>query len=146
MIKSILQDTVVSVQVYKAADNEALTGAGVDMQNFRRVAFIVGAAGGEDFSTWSIKAQHDDASNFGSAADILGTAVAFSTVASPSTDGVAILEIVEPTKRYVRPVITVPNVNTAKVTFCIAVKWGPNNKPTSNAAGELHVSPASGTA
>lgn len=145
-MKSILQDTVVSVQVYKAADNESLTGAGVDMQNFTGVAFIVGAAGGEDFTTWSIKAQHDDASGFGTAADIVGSAVAFSTVASPSTDGVAILEIVEPIKRYVRPIITVPNVSTAKVTFCIAVKWGPKNKPTSNATGELHVSPASGTA
>lgn len=145
-MQSILQDTVVSIQVYTAADNEPLTGVGVDMKGFSGVAFIVGAAGGEDFATWSIKAQHDDASGFGTAADIAGSAVAFATVASPSTDGLAVLEIVEPIKRYVRPVITAPNVSTAKITFCVAVKWGPKNRPTSNATGELHVSPASGTA
>lgn len=143
---SILKDSVVSVQTYKAADNEALTGSGVDMKGFRAVAFIVGAAGGEDFSTWSIKAQQDTDSAYGTAADLVGTATAFSTVASPSTDGVAILEIVEPKERYVRPVITVPNVSTAKITFCIAVRYGAEDLPTTNATGELHVSPAEGTA
>lgn len=143
---SILKDSVVSVQTYKSADNEALTGSGVDMKGFRAVAFIVGAAGGEDFSTWSIKAQQDTDSAYGTAADLVGTATAFATVASPSTDGVAILEIVEPKERYVRPVITVPNVSTAKITFCIAVRYGAEDLPTTNATGELHVSPAEGTA
>lgn len=143
---NILKDTVVSIQTYKSADNESLTGSGVDMKGFRGVAFIVGAAGGEDFSTWSIKAQQDTASNFGTAADLAGTATAFSTVASPSTDGIAILEIVEPTERYVRPVITVPNVSTAKITFCIAIRYGAEELPTTNATGELHASPAEGTA
>lgn len=143
---NILKDTVVSIQTYKAADNETLTGSGVDMKGYRGVAFIVGAGGGEDFSTWSVKAQQDTDSAYGTAADLLGTATAFATVASPSTDGVAILEIVEPKERYVRPVITVPNVSTAKVTFCIAIRYGGSALPTSNATGELHVSPAEGTA
>ncbi len=104
---SILYDTLVSIQVYKSADNESLTGTGVDMKGYRGVAFIVGAAGGEDFSTWAIKAQQDSASGFGTAADLAGSSKTFSTVASPSTDGLAILEIVEPTERYVRPIITV---------------------------------------
>lgn len=143
---SILKDSVVSIQTYKAADNESLTGSGVDMMGFRAVAFIVGAAGGEDFSTWSIKAQQDTDSAFGTAADLVGTAVAFSTVASPSTDGLAILEIREPQERYVRPVITVPNVSTPKITFCIAIRYGAEDLPTTNATGELHVSPAEGTA
>jgi hypothetical protein len=143
---SILKDSVVSVQTYKSADNEALTGSGVDMKGFRSVAFIVGAAGGEDFSTWSVKAQQDTDSAFGTAADLLGTATAFATVASPSTDGVAVLEIREPTERYVRPVITVPNLSTAQVTFCIAIRYGADNLPTTNVTGELHVSPAEGTA
>jgi len=143
---NILKDTAVSVQTYKSADNETLTGAGVDMKGFRGVAFIVGAAGGEDFSTWSVKAQQDTASNFGTAADLAGTATAFSTVASPSTDGIAVLEIVEPTERYVRPVITVPNVSTAKIAFCVAIKYGAEELPVGSNVGELHVSPAEGTA
>lgn len=143
---NVLYDTVVSIQTYKSADNEALTGAGVDMKGFRGVAFIVGAAGGEDFSTWAIKAQQDTDSAFGTAADLLGTSKTFSTVASPSTDGIAVLEIVEPTERYVRPVITVPNVSTAKIAFCIAIKYGAEELPVSGNVGELHVSPAEGTA
>jgi len=146
MLMSMLEDTVVSIQVYKAADNETLTGSGVDMKGYRRVAFIVGAAGGEDFSTWAIKAQQDVSSAFGSAADLLGTAKTFSTGASPSTDGVAVLQIVEPTERYVRPIITVPNVSTAKVTFCVAIRFGAKELPVSGNVGELHVSPAEGTA
>lgn len=43
-----------------------------------------------------------------------------------------------------RPVITVPNVSTAKVTFCIAVRYGAEELPTTNATGELHVSPGRG--
>lgn len=143
---SILYDTVVSIQVYKSADNESLTGTGVDMKGYRGVAFIVGAAGGEDFSTWAIKAQQDSASGFGTAADLAGSSKTFSTVASPSTDGLAILEIVEPTERYVRPIITVPNVSTAKVTFCLAIRYGAEELPVSGNVGELHVSPAEGTA
>lgn len=143
---NVLKDSVVSIQTYKGtADNETLTGTGVDMKGYRGVAFIVGAAGGEDFSTWSIKAQQDSASNFGTAADLVGTATAFSTEDTP-TDGLAILEIVEPKERYVRPIITVPNVSTAKPVFCIAIKYGAQEVPTSNATGELHVSPAEGTA
>lgn len=143
---NILKDTAVSIQTYKSADNESLTGAGVDMKGYRGVAFIVGAAGGEDFSTWSVKAQQDTDSAFGTAADLVGTATAFSTIASPSTDGLAILEIVEPKERYVRPVITVPNVTTAKITFCIAIRYGAEELPVSGNVGELHVSPAEGTA
>lgn len=143
---SILHDTAVSIQVYKSADNESLTGAGVDMKGYRAVAFIVGAAGGEDFSTWAIKAQQDSASGFGTAADLAGSSKTFSTVASPSTDGLAILEIVEPTERYVRPIITVPNASSAKITFCVAIRYGAEELPVSGNVGELHVSPAEGTA
>lgn len=143
---SIYKDSVVSIQTYKGtADNESLTGAGVDMKGFRAVAFIVGAAGGETFSTWSIKAQQDSDSGFGTAADLVGTATAFATADTP-TDGLAILEIVEPKERYVRPIITVPNVSTAKNVFCIAIKYGAEVLPTTNATGEQHVSPAEGTA
>lgn len=67
-------------------------------------------------------------------------------MASPSTDGVAVLEIVDPRERYVRPVITVPNVSAAKITFCVAVRFGAKNLPVSTNVGELHVGPAEGTA
>lgn len=143
---SVLHDTKMSIQVYKSADNESLTGAGVDTLGYRGVAFVVGAAGGEDFATWAIKAQQDSASGFGTAADLVGSSKTFSTVASPSTDGLAVLEITEPRERYVRPVITVPNVSTAKITFCVAILFGAKNLPVGANVGELHVNPAEGTA
>jgi hypothetical protein len=53
---SILKNTKISIQSLKAADNETLTGAGVDMLGFDSVCFIPVALKGEALS-FSIKAQ-----------------------------------------------------------------------------------------
>jgi hypothetical protein len=54
------------------------------------------------------------------------------------------LEIIQPRERYVRPVLTIPNW-TAVAAGCIAIRHRAKTVPGSN-AGELHLSPAEGTA
>lgn len=141
-MKSILRDAVISIQALKSADNETLTGTGVDMQGFKSVIFIVGALKGEALS-FTLKAASAAASDYSDAADLAGTSQTFTTAVG--TDGLASLEIHEPPERYVRPVVGVPNATAATPTFCIAIKFNPDLKPQSN-TGELHVAPAEGTA
>src|SRR5512136_287125 len=86
------------------ADNETLNGAGVDMFGYQGVAFFAAAQKGE-IATYGLKAQQDTASNFGTAADLAGSNVAFATAVA--TDGFAFVEIHNPTERYVRPVLVV---------------------------------------
>jgi hypothetical protein len=141
-VKTIFKDGLVTLQALKAADNEALEGSGVDMAGFEGVTFIAGALKGEALD-FSIKAQQDSASDYSTAADLEGTAKAFSTTIA--ADSVVTLEIVKPRERYVRPVITVPNASAATPTFCVAIRWGARVMPQTN-AGEQHISPAEGTA
>jgi len=141
-MKSILKDTVISIQALKAADNETLTGSGVDMQGFEAVAFIAGALEGEALG-FSIKAQQAAASDYSDAADLAGTSVAFTT--SVGAKGLTTLEIVQPNERYVRPLVTVPDAAVATPTFCLAIQFKAADVPQAN-AGELHVSPLEGTA
>ncbi|MBI9042919.1 MAG: hypothetical protein JEZ06_00450 [Anaerolineaceae bacterium] len=134
-----------SIQSLKAADNETLTGSGVDMLGFESVMFIAGALKGEALD-FAMKAQQDIESAFGTAADLEGSSDAFSTTVY--VDGLASLDIHQPQERYVRPVITVPNAAAATPVFCIAIKYNPKNYPVSSQGGafEQHVSPDEGTA
>lgn len=136
-------DKKYSVQTLKAADNETLTGTGVDMSGYEGVDFYVVALEGEALS-FSIKAQQDSDAAFGTAADLLGTATTFTTTIPAK--GEAVLRIHQPAERYVRPIITVPNANTATPVACVAVQYGARVLPYAQALGELHVSPAEGTA
>ena len=141
---NVYENSVVSVQAIKPdANNETINGAGVDMLEYGAVTFIVVAQKGES-ANFSIKAQQAQQSDYSDAADLAGTAVSFSTTAS--VDGVAVLEIRRPRERYVRPVVTVPTLSAAKAVCVIAIKHSPTRVPTTNVTGELHVSPAEGTA
>lgn len=143
MLHSILKDTKISIQALKSADNETLTGATLDMQGYDSVTFIVGALQGEALS-FSIKAQQDSDSAMGSAADLAGTSVAFTTGAS--ADGLTALEIHGVQERYCRALVIVPNAAAATPTFCIAIQWNAKTAPYASAVGEVHNSPAEGTA
>ncbi len=139
---SILKNCKISIQSLKAADNETLTGAGVDMLGFDSVAFIPVALKGEALS-FSIKAQQAAVSDYSDAADLVGTSVAFATAVG--TDGLTCLEIHNPSERYVRPLTIVPNATAATPTAVLAIQFNAKDLPQTN-AGELHVSPAEGTA
>jgi hypothetical protein len=139
---SILKNTKISISALKAADNEALTGATLDMTGFDSVAFVAGALEGEALN-FSIKGQQGTASDMSDAADLLGTSVAFSTTIPAK--GLTTLEIHQPNERYVRPIVTVPNASAATPTFCLAIQFNAKDMPQVN-SGELHISPAEGTA
>ncbi len=143
MIKSIYHDTAVAVEVTKVdADNEVVTGAGVDMSGFEGVAFIAVVGKGE-VAAHSLKAQQDTDSAFGTAADLAGTAKAFSSAVA--ADGIAVLDIYQPQERYVRPLLTVANVGTARPAMIISIRYGARISPQVN-VGEFHQAPDEGTA
>lgn len=143
-INSIFEDAQPDAQLVKVdADNETLYGAGVDMLGYQGVVFIATAGKGE-VGTVALKAQQDSDSGYGTAADLLGTSVSFATAVA--TDGFAFLEIVRPSKRYVRPALVVPNFGTARPVSVVAIRYGKNWRPETNADGEIHISPAEGTA
>lgn len=139
----MIENVVASIEALKAGDNEALTGAGVDMLGYDGVLFLAGALEGEALN-FSIKAQQAAVAAFTNAADLAGTALAFST--TTTLKGLAALDIYRPVERYVRAVVTVPNAAAATPTFCVALRYNAKTVPVSNSVAELHVSPAEGTA
>ena len=139
---SILKNCKLSIQSLKAADNESLTGAGVDMLGYDSVCFVPLALKGEALD-FTIKAQQGTDSSFTDAADLVGTSVAFSTTIA--ADALSGLEIHQPRERYVRPVTAVPNATTATPVAVLAIQFNAKDLPQSN-SGEVHVSPAEGTA
>jgi hypothetical protein len=69
--------------------------------------------------------------------------VAFTTAIG--TDGLSGLEIHTPNERYVRPLVVVPNATAATPTAVLAIQFNAKEIPQTN-AGEVHISPAEGTA
>lgn len=125
------------------ADNQALNGAGVDMTGYEGVVFFAYAKKGEA-KTYKLKLQQDSAANYGSAADLAGTEISFATTVG--ADGFAFSDLQHPTKQYVRPVLTVPDVITPNSVAIIALRYGKVLTPVTNADGEYHNAPAEGEA
>lgn len=125
------------------ADNETLSGVGCDMLGYQGVIFIV-SVDGLEVANFSIKVQQDSASAFGTAADLEGSSVAFST--GIGTNGFAFVEIKNPLERYLRPQVIVPNVTTPTAVSVVSIMYGKDWLPETNTDGELHTSPAEGTA
>lgn len=142
--QSILEHMQPDIQYISAiADNASYNGAGVDMLGYQGVVFIAVAKQGE-IATYGLKVQQDTVSNFATAADLAGTNVVFSTAVS--TDGFGFVEVKNPIERYLRPVLVVPNVTTPNSVAMIALRYGKDLQPETNADGELHTKPAEGTA
>ncbi len=143
---SFLRNAKVSISTLKFnADNETLNGVALDMQGFDSVAFIAFANSGEAFATHAIKGQMDDDSGMTDASTMASTAITFATTTAASGHGLTTLEVHQPLKRWVRPVLTVPNFTTPRAVGCIAIRFNAREVPQTN-AGELHVSPAAGAA
>lgn len=78
-------------------------------------------------------------------ADIEGSSVA---VAGTDDDKIKYIELVKPTKRYVR-LVFVNDASNATAQSAVYIQGGPRTKPVthdSNVEGEMHVSPDEGTA
>lgn len=136
----------ITVQVAKGtADNENLTGSGIDMTGYSGVLFIGGMMSGEA-GTITMKAQQAGSADYSDAADLLGTAVTAVAGTAATSYACAILEIVNPQERYVRPILAVPNLDAANAAWVVGIAYGPDILPVTNSNAELHQSPAEGTA
>jgi hypothetical protein len=133
--------------VNNAATNNTYYGSGVDMTGYEGVVFLATAQKGA-VSTLVLKAQEDSDSAYGTAADLLGSAV--NLVTAVGTDGFCFVDIKNPAKRYVRPALVVPDLGSAPIAVSIiAIRYnveGGEYAISNSTVGELHVAPAEGTA
>lgn len=129
-----------------AAGTTEVDSSVIDMQGFEGVAFTVAFGAIVAGAATTVKLQHGDAANLSDAADLAGTGI---TVADTDDNTLVIAEIFQPTKRYVRCVVTRATQNST-VDAIIAAQYQPKVKPvTQDATTVTHVgltlSPAAGT-
>ena len=122
-------------------------GAILDMMGYRGVLMCVKFGAIATGAVTSIKAQQDSAVGMGGAADLLGTAIA---VVDDDDDQMFIIDLYEPTKRYVRLVVDKDTSNNTVETASY-IQYGARNRPTTptvtdKVTYERHESPAEGTA
>jgi hypothetical protein len=140
----IITDMQPDLQIIKLdADNETLTGTGVNMAGYQGVVFFAAAQKGE-IANYDLKVGQASDAALSDIADLTGTKVRFSTAVG--TDGFGFVEVQNPTDQYVAPILICPNVTTPTAVCVIALRYGKNWRPETNADGEVHLSPAEGTA
>lgn len=131
-----------------AAGTTDIEGVTLDMQGFEGVLMLVTFGAITGSAVTSIKAQQDTDSAMGTAADLLGTA---QTIADDDDDQTFYIDVFRPTERYVRLVVERGTQN-AVVASALYIQYGEasaRKAPVThgtNVSGELHVSPAEGTA
>lgn len=128
-----------------AAGTSDINGATLDMAGFEGVLIEVVFGAITAGAVTSIKAQQDTASNMGTAADLAGTG---QTVADTDDEDTFYIDLYRPAERYVRVVVDRGTQN-AVVASATYFQYGATDQPVSHGAtvnGELHVSPAEGTA
>jgi hypothetical protein len=126
-----------------AAGTSAVNGATVDMSGFEEIAIIVPVGAVVSGAVTSIKWQEGDTTS--PTTDVAGTNI---TVADTDDDTTKILRIIKPQKRYGRVVVSRATQN-ATLGAILYVLTNPRTLPVADGAtvvGELHVSPAAGTA
>jgi hypothetical protein len=138
---------VTRVMNAQAVGTGNVNGTVLDMQGFESVEFILLANTITD-GLLSIKAQEGAVSDGSDAADLAGT---LTTLQNADDNKAAVLDIVKPVKRYVRPVAVRGGATGAVIDGIIAIQYGPRVEPTTNDATtvgstETWVSPAEGTA
>jgi hypothetical protein len=127
-----------------AAGATPINGAIIDMANFTGVVFVVQFGAIVAGAVTSIKAQQGAQANMSDAADLAGTG---QTVADDADDKCFFIDVKNPTKRYVRLVVSRATQNAT--CSAMAYSYGPSSAAVShgsNVAGERHASPAEGTA
>lgn len=124
------------------ADRE---GAILDMQGFEGVLMIVKTAAIATGATYKIKAQQDTDAAGGTMADLEGTS---QTIADDDDNEVYYIDLYKPAERYVRLYVD-KDTSNACAESAVYLQYGPRKLPTTHATGvtgELHASPAEGTA
>jgi hypothetical protein len=138
---------VTRVMNAQAVATTNVNGSILDMEGFEGVEFIL-LGGTITDGLLSIKAQDGAAANLSDAADLANTLV---TLQNTDDNKAAVLDVVKPIKRYIRPVVVRGGATGAVIDGVIAIQYGAKKKPVSNDAStvgstETWVSPADGTA
>lgn len=129
-----------------AAGTSDVNGATIDMKGYDQVAFYVAFGAITAGAVTSIKVQQGNQSDMSDAADLKGTAV---SVADTDDNKVAIVEVNQPTERYVRVVVdrgTQNAVIDAGIAIQTKGRLEPVTHDTTVAASEFHLAPDEGTA
>ena len=127
-----------------AAGTSDINGTTLDIANYEEVMVVVQFGAIVSGAVTSIKWQEGDLADMSDAADVAGTA---QTVADTADDTVFYINIINPRSRYGRLVVDRGTQNAT----CSAMYYlkGARTRPATDGAGvsgELHVSPAEGTA
>jgi hypothetical protein len=108
-----------------AAQTELVTDT-IDMAGWTGVVFVAHLGDVTTGSVLGLKAEHSDDDDSGFA-DLAG-ALAFTAGASDADNKLLVLDVVRPTKRYVRASLTRTTAN-AVVNGIQAIKYGPLHRP-----------------
>ena len=128
-----------------AAGSTDIEGAVIDMAGFEGVLMVVTFGEITGSAATAVRAQQGAAANLSDAADLLGTA---QTVADNDDGDTFYIDLYRPLERYVRVVVDRATQN-AVVASATYFQYGASDLPVTHGAtvnGELHVSPAEGTA
>jgi hypothetical protein len=152
-MKNVFNDCKVTVLQSVVADDTLVTFRGVDMAadgGYDGVAFAFGVQDGSVVDTYVAHVQQDGDSAYGSASNLLGSALTFSSITGAKT---VVLDIGKPGERYVRPILLVPNGAATTVVSCTAIQYNARSAPATQDSttsgswtGEYHAAPAAGTA
>lgn len=129
-----------------ASGTATRNGATLDMAGFESVMVVMTLATIAASAVGDIHMEQDSASGFGTGADLAGTAIA---VAADDDNQIFIIDLVKPTERYVRAVVT-KNGSNAQAESVVYIQYSGKKRPEVNAVAdtvsyELHVTPAEGT-
>ncbi len=151
-MKNVFNDCKVTVLSQEVADNTLVTFRGVDMGadgGYDGVAFAIGVQEGSVVATYVAHVQQDADVAFGSASDLLGTAITFSSITGAKT---IVMDIGKPGEQYLRPILLVPNTAATVVVSCTAIQYNARSAPatqdsttTGSWTGEFHAAPVAGT-
>ena len=118
----------------------------IDMLGFDRAAFLASFGTLSAGAVTGVKLQHGDAANLSDAADVEGSALA---IAETADDKDLLINIIKPTKRYLR-LIPTRSTGNAVLNGAWCMQYGAKRPPvtqdSSIASSESTYSPPSGTA
>jgi len=145
--KSITELKFTTALDFAAAAAADRNGAILDMDGFRGVLMCVKFGTIEALGVNSIKAQQDTDVAGGTMADLVGSGI---TVAADDDNQLFMIDLYEPTERYVRLVVDKDGTHTTE-EMAWYIQYGARNRPTTVTVAdkvtyERHTSPAEGTA
>jgi hypothetical protein len=144
LIKNVKISSAVTPTEGAAAATD-LEGTILDMQGFDGVLTVVRFGAITSGAATSIKMQQGAVAAMSDAADLLGTS---QTIADTDDGKTFYIDLYKPTERYVRLYVD-RATQDAVIASAHYIQYGPKEAPTSqgtSVSGELHVSPAEGTA